>query len=238
MPGHPCPVSYLNENPAFAQGGSDRSCGESLYMRHARGLGNTAAVSACLFSEKIHHIIAVCSLKKHGLKWLAPAFIDRRVMGVLSCVVLFSMLAPLSVVAAKIQIQQALDLRADGLEAKKRQVVLLLAVSQGQCPFCELLKREFLRPMLLSEAYGAKVMIQELVIDVGDPVRDFSGNLVDSAVFAQRYGVRLTPTLLFLDFNGKELTERILGINTPEMFGFYVDEAIEGAVSELRARYP
>jgi len=42
--------------------------------------------------------------------------------------------------------------------------------------------------------------------------------------------------MLFLDPSGKELSERMIGISTPELFGGYLDEAIEEALVKMKAR--
>ena len=72
-------------------------------------------------------------------------------------------------------------------------------------------------------------------------MRDFAGRFLTGARFASRYGVYLTPTLLFLGPDGRELSRRIVGINTPELFGWYLDKAIDearGALAEPRADEP
>ena len=45
----------------------------------------------------------------------------------------------------------------------------------------------------------------------------------------------MTPTLLFLDPDGTEIVPRIVGVNTVEMFGFYLDRAIDAARERLVA---
>ena len=52
---------------------------------------------------------------------------------------------------------------------------------------------------------------------------------------ASRFAARVTPTLLFLDPFGAEIAPRIVGVNTIEMFGYYVDKAIETARKRLTA---
>jgi len=46
------------------------------------------------------------------------------------------------------------------------------------------------------------------------------------AAVSGRYGVFVTPTLLFLDADGLEVSKRIVGINSVDFFGAYVDEAL------------
>ncbi len=89
--------------------------------------------------------------------------------------------------------------------------------------------------MLLGSYYKDRVLIRKLELD-GDDVRGFAGELLTPSAFARIYGVTVTPTMLFLDPNGKELSERMIGIATPELFGGYLDEAIEEALVKMKAR--
>lgn len=139
------------------------------------------------------------------------------------------------VVAARPQqLPQATDLAADRLQADREQKVILLLVSQDHCPFCHQIKREIIRPMIAAGDHSAELLIRELFIDAGSSLRDFSGNAVDGADFAHRYGVDLTPTLLFLDPDGRELTDRLVGMQTPDFFYFYVEQSIKQAISAMR----
>ncbi len=126
------------------------------------------------------------------------------------------------------------DLAADAAEAARRRSPILLLVSQEECPFCWQIKREILNPMVLSGDYDDRLLMREIFIDDGFLLRDFQGREVEGSEFALRYGVFLTPTLLFLDPQGRELTEKMVGIQTPEMYFLYVDAAIDEAVERLR----
>jgi thioredoxin-related protein len=143
-----------------------------------------------------------------------------------------SLLLPSVCFAARVEI--AKDLRALAEEAKARDLVILLAVSQDHCGFCVRLKEEILRPMEISGDYVDKVVIRELLIDPWVSAIDFDGRKKPGAEIADRYRVWVTPTLLYLGPDGKELTPRMLGIQTVEMYGYYVDEAIEAALRRLR----
>lgn len=134
---------------------------------------------------------------------------------------------------AQTDIQSAVDLAADGELARNGGVVILLMLSREHCGWCELLKREQLLPMLKSGDYRERVLIRELRIDPWVQVRDFAGESMIGARLASRYGVKVTPTLLFLDPVGRELTQRIVGINTPELFGWYLDRTIDDAGEAL-----
>lgn len=126
------------------------------------------------------------------------------------------------------------DFAALGEEARQRQLPILIAVSRAYCPFCAKLREEILRPMLISGDYDDRVLMREFFMDSGEAVRDFAGNAQSAGGFANGYRVWVTPTLLFLGPDGRELHPRLLGINTPEMYGYYVDEAINDALRRLR----
>lgn len=122
--------------------------------------------------------------------------------------------------------------------AEARRIPILLMVSQDHCPFCELLKNEVLNPMVISGDYNDKVVMTELLIDVGDSVVDFKGNKVFPGKIAADYKTWVTPTILFLDHQGKEVQKRMLGVNTVEMYGFYLDESIDAALAAVKKGEP
>ena len=134
-----------------------------------------------------------------------------------------------------VEIDLALDFQAVGARAEAEQIPILLVVTQEHCPFCHRIKDEILLPMLISGEYDSRVLIRELLIDPGETTRDFQGRRRDAREFADDYKVWVTPTLLYLGPDGRELRPRILGINTMEMYGYYVDEGIEESLQRLRS---
>ena len=126
------------------------------------------------------------------------------------------------------------DLQATGRDADARRLPILLLVSRSDCPYCDRMKDEILVPMLRSGDYEDLVVIRELMLDDPSPFRGFSGAPADRDEFAERYGATLSPTLLFLSPEGGQLAARIRGINTMELFSYYVDRAIERSYRRLR----
>ena len=113
---------------------------------------------------------------------------------------------------------------------------IVLMISREHCPYCELLKREVLQPRALHARYQNEIVLREVLIDQGLMLTNFQGRRQDAAEFSQAYGVRFTPTLLFLDPEGNELSERIVGVNTLELFNFYFESAIEEATNKILHR--
>ncbi len=133
-----------------------------------------------------------------------------------------------------LQVTQTTDLASVGNIARDRKLPILLVFSAHHCTYCELLEDEILKPMLLSGDYRERVLIYKVMLDEGTELHDFNGNRITADTLSQHYDVYVTPTMLFLDSDGRELSERILGINTVEMFGGLVDEAIDISLQQLR----
>jgi thioredoxin-related protein len=136
---------------------------------------------------------------------------------------------------ADVEVPVAMDLQQLGVQASDRRLPILLSFSAIDCSYCELLEEEFLEPMLLGGEYTDKIIIRKLVLDNGSRVGDFSGRQIDATRLSDRYRIYVTPTMLFVDSDGRELAERMVGINTPELFGGYLDNCIETALLGIRA---
>ena len=133
------------------------------------------------------------------------------------------------------RIIETTDLARLGKSSEQTNRPILLLMSQEDCPSCKMLKREILNPMVLSGDYDNRIIMRELMIDSDIELRGFDGYKLDVSIIASDYVITTTPTMLFLGPDGKELTKRIVGINTPELFSFYVDKAIDKATTKLKA---
>lgn len=137
--------------------------------------------------------------------------------------------------AETVEVPTTTDLQAVGALAEERQLPVLLVFTASHCGYCELLEEEILRPMVLSGDYRDRVIIRKIQLD-GGSLRDFQGRTVAADRYATRHNVFVTPTMVFVDASGRELAERLVGINTVEMFAGLVDAAIDEARDNLAAR--
>lgn len=126
------------------------------------------------------------------------------------------------------------DLAAEAEQARDRQMPLLLMFAAEDCDYCRLLEAEILNPMVISGEYDHKVLIRRVMTDDFGRVRDFEGKLVDSDELASRYNVQVTPTVVLVDYQGRELAPRVVGTNTIEMYSAYLDRAIDVSRDLLR----
>ena len=127
------------------------------------------------------------------------------------------------------------DLQQDGQLARARRLPLLLEFSATDCPYCQQVEQDFLVPLLINAAYRDRILVRRLLVNPGTAVTDFDGVRRSAGELVQRYRARVTPTLVFLDATGHELTEHLVGISTPELYGGYLDACIDTALLQIRA---
>ncbi len=134
-----------------------------------------------------------------------------------------------------VSIQEVSSFAAEGKLAESEDRIIMLLVSQVHCPYCVLIKKDIIHPMIRGGDHADKLLIRELFIDRGGKIQGFDGKSISSMEFAKQHGASFTPTLLFLDPQGNELVERMIGINTPEMYFYYVDQAIRKALVAVKS---
>ncbi|MFV2060819.1 MAG: thioredoxin family protein [Gammaproteobacteria bacterium] len=132
-------------------------------------------------------------------------------------------------------VKMTTNLLADAKLAQAKQIPILLLFTQQSCGFCEIVRSDFLRPMLLNEEYDSRVLIRQIEID-GDDVVGFDGKTVSMDSFTDHYNVGFTPTVIFLDSNGKELTEQLIGLTTVHYYGGFLDDNIDLAIEKIRSK--
>lgn len=124
------------------------------------------------------------------------------------------------------------NLQADAALAQARGIPLLIMFSLDNCPYCRVVRQDFLDPMQLSGDYRNKVLMRILKMD-GTLVTDFDGRRIPVDDLAVRYGASVAPTVVLLNHRGQMLTERLLGISTPDFYGAYLDTAIDKSLQRL-----
>jgi len=129
----------------------------------------------------------------------------------------------------------AVDLRADGQRAGRERLPILVFFAAHGCAYCYEVEELYLKPRLASGAYQDKVIVRVVYTDSPRGLRDFHGRQTDHAAFARRHGVTFTPTIKLVDADGTELAPALVGLTTRDFYGHYLDQAINGALSKLRA---
>jgi thioredoxin-related protein len=121
--------------------------------------------------------------------------------------------------------------QAGQLAGSKREPLVLL-VSLPGCPYCELVRRNYLLPMRAEGLHAWQ-------IDVTDGrriVEDFQGQRSNGAALAAHFAATFTPTVLFFSAQGTELADRLVGVPSADFYGGYLDDAISRARAALGTR--
>jgi thioredoxin-related protein len=132
--------------------------------------------------------------------------------------------------AAMLQIK---DLRHEASLVREQQLVLVLEFSSEDCSYCRKLEKLFLLPMQRNADYDDKILVRSISLDAYETVIDFKGKSLSTSEFADRYGVSLTPTLLFLSADGVEMSEKLVGIWSEDFYGGFIDNRIDEARARL-----
>ncbi len=130
----------------------------------------------------------------------------------------------------------AKNLQEAGQQALSDCKPLLLEFSAVSCDYCRLLETEVLNPTLLNRNYDQRVLMQKLLIDRPGRIKGFDGDTISAEQLAGKYKVYVTPTLLFVDAQGRELAERMIGVTTLDFYGGYLDTALEKAQQRMRTQ--
>lgn len=107
---------------------------------------------------------------------------------------------------------------------------LVLLISLRGCPYCELVRRNYLLP---ARADGLPVW----QINMHDKQRlllGFDAQPSHAAEQITRWQVRLAPTLLFLAPQGQPLAERLVGIASVDFYGAYLAQRLATSRQALK----
>ncbi len=99
------------------------------------------------------------------------------------------------------------------------------------CPWCELLRRNYLTP-LRAEGLPA---FEFMVNDRSTSLRDFQGKSLSPEALSRQWKISITPTLLFFNAQGQEIVPRIEGVASADFIGAILDERLASARTSLKA---
>ncbi len=123
------------------------------------------------------------------------------------------------------------DLRSEATQAQQAGKPLVLMFSLPECPYCKVVRTNYLLPMI-REAGNDPPQIREITMTGRQAIKDFDGTVTTPTAVARRYGVKVAPTLVFVNAAGELLTEPLVG-GDHQFFTVYLDRAFETAGAKL-----
>ena len=107
---------------------------------------------------------------------------------------------------------------------------LLVLVSLDGCPFCKLVRENYLDPMRTGRA---QPMVQ-IDMKSSASVQGFKGEIFTHDGLAREWNVTLAPTVLFFGLAGTEIAPRLVGFASPDYYGASLDRRLEQARAVMR----
>lgn len=134
-------------------------------------------------------------------------------------------------VAIANELVHAKSLAADARAATDRKLPILLFFSQAGCGFCERARREYLRPLAGSGAWASRALMREVPIET--MLAGFDGKHLSGRDLARVYGIKVFPTVVFVDANGNLIAEPLAGFTVPDFYAAYLEQRLEAASARL-----
>jgi hypothetical protein len=107
------------------------------------------------------------------------------------------------------------------------QPLLVLASTEG-CPFCKLVRDNYLAPLQRDE----RVPVLQLDLGSRAGLLDFAGQASTHETLLRRWRVDVAPTVLFFGPEAREVAPRLVGASR-EFYSAYLDQRLETARRRL-----
>lgn len=128
----------------------------------------------------------------------------------------------------------AVDLRADGAEARRQRLPIVLFFYSHTCPYCREVEEDYLRPLLAGNAQASRFLFRSVEVDVSRPLTDFAGRATTMREFSRQQGVKLVPHLRFVGPDGSDLAPDLIGLTLRDFYGGYIESAITQAGERMK----
>ncbi len=130
-------------------------------------------------------------------------------------------LAPSARAAVPVALPSTESLAASLEQALQVKQPLVVMVSLHGCPFCKVVRENYLHPLRASG-------LQVVQIDMRDhrALVDFDGAVLTQDAWVKKQGIKLAPTVLFFGVQGREVAARLKGAYLPDFYGAYLDEQL------------
>lgn len=124
--------------------------------------------------------------------------------------------------AATRTLPMAVSLADELSQALGKRSPLLVMVSLEGCPFCRIVRENYLAPM--REQQGLHVV--QVDMRSSRMAKDFQGATLTQDELIRRWEIKVAPTVLFFGSGGAEIAERLVGGYTPDFYGAYLDDRL------------
>ena len=107
---------------------------------------------------------------------------------------------------------------------QKRQPLVLM-VSLDGCPFCKIVRENYLVHMARDEG----LPVVQIDMQSKAVLTDWTGHTNTHTALIEKLGVNVAPTLVFYGQGGREVAERLVGLSSVDFYGAYLDARLATA---------
>jgi len=127
------------------------------------------------------------------------------------------------------------DLARDGAQAEREGKPVILFFSLPGCPFCHVVRNNYLYPLLRDSKRRERPIIREVDMASAQSVQNFDRGSVTPRSIAMKYKVIAAPTVIFVDAHGCMLAPPIIGGDIAGVYGGYLDNAFDASAKKIAA---
>ena len=126
------------------------------------------------------------------------------------------------------------DLSKNAVEAKERKIPIVIFATATWCGYCKKLEQNIINPLLETTEIEKYAEFSQLVLDKsGWNVILFDGTRIEMSKLGDQLGVMVAPTTIFLDHEGNQIAEPILGLTLEEFYPSNLERQINIALEKL-----
>lgn len=115
--------------------------------------------------------------------------------------------------------------QAQNANTTNKQLILYIAATN--CTYCKRLNRDIVYPALSNQEYATKFIIRRLWLNKNRIIIDFDNKKIDEQTLLKDYDIRYTPTLLFVDQDGREIAPRLEGYAPDTLYWDRLDRSLK-----------
>jgi len=125
--------------------------------------------------------------------------------------------------------------QAVSVVANRARIPVVVMVDQSDCPYCRKVENEYFSAILTNGELKNGALYGKISLDEGETITIEKNTRIDTQEFLAPYKTNLTPTVLFLAGSRRELVDKMVGLSTPDFYGYYLETAIRKAIDILNA---
>lgn len=127
-------------------------------------------------------------------------------------------------------VERATDLQALAGNGDGQPTLIMFASSS--CPYCDRAEQRHLAPMAGDPAFEG-VHVRKVMLD-REAVRDFDGETMPGNVLGRHYGVRVVPTIMAFDAEGRPAGRPLVGIPNESLYRSQIRIRVDAARNGVR----